>query len=82
MILDRPEFTPLERGVLLLVSAGYPNRFIQHELKLAPWVLNRVLASIYIKSGVHRPREPFIPTEVRERLVEWAQEYFAKEQGR
>jgi DNA-binding CsgD family transcriptional regulator len=78
---DLPEFTPLEQEVLPLIAEHRTNELIRLRLGLNDYQLARALTSIYRKTGVHRPKEAFIPSETRQALVEWALDYF-DHQGR
>jgi DNA-binding CsgD family transcriptional regulator len=80
MIEQTPELTPLEKRVLLLIAERRTNVLIKERLGLSPRQYGQVLRSLYRKSGIHRSKEPFIPSEVRQRLAQWGLDYFIQEQ--
>jgi DNA-binding CsgD family transcriptional regulator len=53
-----PEFTAVERRVLLLLADGWTNNEIQGSMGLPGHALARVLQSLYRKTGIRLPGEP------------------------
>jgi DNA-binding CsgD family transcriptional regulator len=77
MTSEMPDLTPQEGQVLALVVQGRTNSQIRAELGLSVHALSIHLHSLYRKSGIHRPSQPYPPpTDLRRRLAEWGRRYF------
>jgi DNA-binding CsgD family transcriptional regulator len=79
MISERPELSHLERRILVLIVRGRTNRQIKQVLGINDYVLVGALRSLYRKSGIHYRSQPYIPGELRSRLVEWGQHHLQRE---
>ncbi len=73
-----PDLGMLEMRVLALVAERRPNRLIRDRLRISETQLTHTLGRLYRASGIHRPGEPYRPTECRQRLEVWAREYFER----
>jgi hypothetical protein len=79
MVRPQSEFTQEERRVLRLVAEARTNATIQRILQITPHELAKTLQSVYLKTGIFHPGESWNPHEMRARLRQWGQHYFAGE---
>jgi DNA-binding NarL/FixJ family response regulator len=80
MTSERLEFTELERQVLRLVAKGGTNRGIGRRLGISPTRVAKTLSSLYRKTNIYHPKEPYDPWELRGRLGSWGMAYFSQEE--